>query len=159
MYYFGQPIYKYIPYDKVTTIETLISRALSTYTMDYSLDQNWVTSMESRCKLYCNLCIDWEMRFVKEEGSYLADYEVEAVGRDRVLGESMFEVLVLVRVCKDSKNNSSSRNKICDNRGMEEKANNSSNSEGQVKLNIFNEANIHISTIIISKNETLGKAI
>lgn len=33
---------------------------------------------------------------MEEDGSFIPDYTVDAVGRDRVIADSIFEVLVLV---------------------------------------------------------------
>ena len=41
------------------------------------------------------------MRFLKEEDKCEADFSVDAIKKDRIISESLFQILVLVKIPKD----------------------------------------------------------
>lgn len=58
MYYFGQPVYKYIEYTESTNIDALISKALALYIKDLSLDQTFIVTTDYKSKVL-RICRIW----------------------------------------------------------------------------------------------------
>ena len=48
IYFFNKPTYKFIPYSSLTSVLEVISRALSAYSQDLSLDQTILSSKDPK---------------------------------------------------------------------------------------------------------------